>query len=87
MGTFLKVVGLNFLFINFFCIFFFKECNGQKLLSLHFKSPLSINNKEVKSIKMNFELEHDIQNATIKTYGEDLQMVRPRYNIFMLTFF
>ncbi|XP_075126936.1 synaptonemal complex protein 2-like [Leptodactylus fuscus] len=52
----------------------FEECNGQKFLSVHLKIPQSINNKLVKYIKMSFELEHDIQNATIKTYGEDLQM-------------
>ncbi|XP_056377131.1 synaptonemal complex protein 2-like isoform X2 [Hyla sarda] len=51
-----------------------EECNGQKLLCIHLKIPLSINNKAVKYIKMHFELEHNIQNAAVKTYGEDLQM-------------
>ncbi|XP_073422771.1 synaptonemal complex protein 2-like isoform X2 [Dendrobates tinctorius] len=51
-----------------------EECNGQKLLSIHLKVPQSINNKEAKYIKMNFEMKHAIQNATIKTYGADLQM-------------
>ncbi|XP_075684544.1 synaptonemal complex protein 2-like [Rhinoderma darwinii] len=50
-----------------------EECNEQMLLSIHLNIPLSINNKEVKYIKMNFGLEHDITNATIKTYGEELQ--------------
>ncbi|XP_069814119.1 synaptonemal complex protein 2-like isoform X3 [Dendropsophus ebraccatus] len=51
-----------------------EECNGQKLLTIHLKIPLSVNNKAVKYIKIQFELEHDIQNAIAKTYGEDLQM-------------
>ncbi|XP_044151444.1 synaptonemal complex protein 2-like [Bufo gargarizans] len=51
-----------------------EECSGQKLLSIHLQIPHCIDNKEIKCIMIKFELEHDIQNAAIKTYGEDLQM-------------
>ncbi|XP_072008689.1 synaptonemal complex protein 2-like isoform X1 [Engystomops pustulosus] len=51
-----------------------EECSGYKQLSIHLVKPQSINNEEVKRIKMSFELEHDIQNAAVNTYGEELQM-------------
>ncbi|XP_066434937.1 synaptonemal complex protein 2-like [Eleutherodactylus coqui] len=51
-----------------------EECSELQVLTVHFKTSQSICNKEAKYIKMNFELEHDIQNAAMKTYGEDLQM-------------
>ncbi|XP_075067421.1 synaptonemal complex protein 2-like isoform X2 [Mixophyes fleayi] len=47
---------------------------GLKLLKIFLKNPQSVDEKETKLFKILFEPNHDIQRATIKTYGGELQM-------------
>ncbi|KAM9308298.1 synaptonemal complex protein 2-like [Gastrophryne carolinensis] len=50
-----------------------QEAGGQKLLDIYPKISFLIIGKETKHVKICFERDYDIENAIIKTFGEDLK--------------
>ncbi|KAM5158238.1 synaptonemal complex protein 2-like [Mantella aurantiaca] len=51
-----------------------QETGDQQQLDIYPKTPILINHKETKHLRIYFENEHDIESAVIKIYGEEMKM-------------